>query len=183
MHRIPAELLVLSPREVWIPVRFLALSRWAEFTIFLLNLLLADNRGAVSSSWPVACVPSSGKSSFSEGSSLAGMQEAGVQLCSPTETEVCLLLLAHILWGIFSGTNFLNHPNWVSNSTQLDTNYPEFLQSPQVKGSIPQEAPRFRQQPQVSDCRLHFQLNSGAPMTPSSGPLICWNGSQNSGNC
>lgn len=105
MHRIPAELLELSPREVWIPVRFLALSRWAEFTIFLLNLLLADNRGAVSSSWQVACVPSSGKSSFSEGSSLAGMQEAGVQLCSPTETEVCLLLLAHILWGIFSGTN------------------------------------------------------------------------------
>lgn len=60
---------------------------------------------------------------------------------------------------------------------------PRIRVDPQVKGSVPRLLP-FRHQPQVAGCRRYLWLTSHKPRVPrtlSSGSILFWNGSQNSG--
>lgn len=62
-----------------------------------------------------------------------------------------------------------------------DTSYPELLQTPQIRGSVPQDCPSF-QTPTASSWSpgyLHFVQTW--PPTPSSGLITWYNGSQNAG--
>lgn len=60
---------------------------------------------------------------------------------------------------------------------------PRIRVDPQVKGSVPRLLP-LRHQPQVAGCRRYLWLTSHKPRVPrtlSSGSILFWNGSQNSG--